>query len=212
MKKNTLLLLLSVLAAFVIVSCAKPEPKIPENVKEVQHKIDKALESEPTYSDLVEIRTLYDDLLKAEQEMVTNYDQIKELMKIDSNVVSCVYAVKYLRKNLKNPSSLQLYSAQCCSHEGKDVVKFKYSATNSYGGAITDDYYFVLTTPKEKNGQWSCKMDETFAAFILGDMIDYGSVSSQDIGKTDWTMYKGNAVNVDISQISDNIGMTIIDE
>ena len=48
----------------------------PSSVKDIQHKIDKALEEPPSYASLKEIQTEYDSLLMEEQQMVKNYDQI----------------------------------------------------------------------------------------------------------------------------------------
>ena len=62
-----------------------------EYVKDLQHKIDKALESDPSYEELIEIRDDYDELLKSEQEQIKNYDKIEEMFTVSEEVVAGVF-------------------------------------------------------------------------------------------------------------------------
>lgn len=82
-----------------------------EYVKDLQHKIDKALESDPSYEELIEIRDDYDELLKSEQEQIKNYDKIEEMFTVSEEVVAGVFAANALKERLKNPSSLKILSA-----------------------------------------------------------------------------------------------------
>lgn len=85
-----------------------------------------------------------------------------EYSTIDSNLVSCVYAANDLKDRLKNPNSLEIISAECYN-EGEDtIVKIEYSAENIVGGTKEDDYYCIVNTPTENNGQWYCTLKPIF--------------------------------------------------
>jgi outer membrane lipoprotein-sorting protein len=55
MRKMKVVFVCIVALCIMLSACASKETELPEMVRAVQHKIDKALESEPTYSDLLEI-------------------------------------------------------------------------------------------------------------------------------------------------------------
>ena len=187
----------------------------PEAVKTLQHKIDKALESEPTYEDIVEIMEEYDDLLKAEQDMITNYDKIEAMNKIDANVVSCVFAANKLKEHLKNPNSLEIIEAECGIDGDTIAVKLDYKADNSIGGSVEDEYYCLMDTPVENNDKWTCQLDAYFASLYNQEMIGslLGSNSrggdSQKEAKDHFDKYSDEVVEVSVDQIMDNIDMSI---
>ena len=193
------------------------EIEVPEDVRKLQHKIDKALESNPSYEDLLEIKEMYDDLLNAEQEMIENYDEIEKMFKVDSNTVACVFAVNKLKDQLKNPSSLEIISAKCYELVGTVYIWINYSASNSYGGTVESDYYCVVDNPTEENGQWSCKLDDLFATYYRMDILNaaMASLSSSSSSSNDSQEYaermfqKDTAKTVDPKRIMDNIDMYI---
>ena len=186
MKKIVSIILLTSLVACSILGCGK---KIPENVKEVQHKIDKALESEASYENVKEIQDLYNELLKEEQEMITDYEKIEEMYVIDENVAGSIFAAKTLKSLLKNPNSLELLSASCGKAEGKMVIKLEYVATNGFGGASDDDFYCLIEMPKEENGVWNCELEEAYSLVLDVDMYsillgtDYNSRKANEYGQ-----------------------------
>lgn len=211
MKKIISYILVMSLVAICITSCGGK----PESVKNLQHKIDKALESnEPSYDDIIEIINEYDGLLKEEQAMITNYDKIEEKNKIDANVVSCIFAANKLRAMLKNPNSLKLYSAKCYDDKVMVSIDLEYSAENNVGGTLEDHYYCLIDPPIENNGEWSCKLTDFFAAeykldVIKGELDDIGGRSSQKTAKDLYEISKDRAVTVNANQIMDNIDMPI---
>ena len=202
------------IAMTILLSACGSSSEVPENVKTLQHKIDKALESEPTYDDIAEIKELYDDLLKAEQEMITNYDKIEAMNKIDSNVVSCVFAANKLRDQLKNPNSLEILSAKCYENDGTVAIMIDYNASNDLGGTVEDYYYCLLDTPTEDNGTWSCKLDHLFAGECDLELVNAAlgsnsSTSSQETARKAFSKGESSAIEVNPSQIMDNIDMAI---
>lgn len=207
MKKKILSVFIVCMLCFGFTACGK---KVPEAVESLQHKIDKTLESEstPDYEDIVEIEELYDDLLNEEQSMITNYDKIKAMYAIDSNLVSCVYAANDLKDRLKNPNSLEIISAECYN-EGEDTtVKIEYSAENIVGGTKEDDYYCIVNTPTENNGQWYCTLKPIFYYVRTTN----GESEAQYNSMIRFSKGGDNVVEVNAKQIMDNLNMTIIDE
>jgi hypothetical protein len=199
--------------AIVFTACGnaskEPEaPEVPEAVKTLQHKIDKALESEPTYDDLIEIQEEYDDLLMAEQEMITNYDKIVAMNTIDSKLVSCVFAANRLKERLKNPSSLEINSAYCYESDMTDYVKINYSASNDLGGMKDGEYYCMTTIPTEKDGVWQCAYDSYYKVDLALDSM-MGSDNAQSTGKIEFLRYESNATEMTPKQIMDNIDLKI---
>lgn len=230
--KRVAVIALSVLMAFSMVACAgKVSEDVPENVKEVQHKIDKALESEPSYKDLKEIQELYDDLLNAEQEKVENYDKIEQLLKPSETDVACAYAVLNLKYQLSNPSSLVVNSANCSLSGGtmistgnKEVyVKIEYSAANGYGAMIDDTFYCVEECPKFVNGKWKCKLQDSYSRNYQLDLLNTlydvqmgQSGSHSEAQEKAQRAYENNAngepiVEVDVDRLNDSQSIAIED-
>ena len=226
--KRVAVVALGLLMAFSMVACAE---KVPENVKEVQHKIDKALESEPSYKDLKEIQELYDDLLSAEQEKIENYDKIEQLLKPSETDVACAYAVLNLKYQLSNPSSLVVNSANCSLSGGtmistgnKEVyVKIEYSAENGYGAMIDDTFYCVEECPKYVNGKWKCKLQDSYSRNYQLDLLNtlYDaqmglSGSHSEAQEKAQREYENNAngepiVEVDVDRLNDSQSIAIED-
>lgn len=227
--KRVAVVALSVLMAFSMVACTgKVSEDVPENVKEVQHKIDKALESEPSYKDLKEIQELYDDLLNAEQEKVENYDKIEQLLKPSETDVACAYAVLNLKYQLSNPSSLAVNSAKCSLSSGtagnKEVyVKIEYSAANGYGAMIDDTFYCVEECPKYVNGKWKCKLQDSYSRNYQLDLLNTlydaqmgRSGSHSEAQEKARQAYENNAkgqsiVKVDVDRLNDSQSIAIED-
>lgn len=226
--KRVAVVALSLLMAFSMVACAE---RVPENVKEVQHKIDKALESEPSYKDLKEIQKLYDELLSAEQEKVERYDKIEQLLQPSETDVACAYAVLNLRYELSNPSSLVVNSATCSLSGGtvistgnKEVyVKIEYSAANGFGAMIDDTFYCVEECPKFVNGKWECKLQDSYLRNYQLDLLNTlydaqmgRSGSHSEAQEKAQREYENNAngqpiVEVDVDRLNDIQSMAIDD-
>lgn len=226
--KRVAVVALSLLMAFSMVACAE---RVPENVKEVQHKIDKALESEPSYKDLKEIQELYDELLSAEQEKVERYDKIEQLLQPSETDVACAYAVLNLRYELSNPSSLVVNSATCSLSGGtvistgnKEVyVKIEYSAANGFGAMIDDTFYCVEECPKFVNGKWECKLQDSYLRNYQLDLLNTlydaqmgRSGSHCEAQEKAQGEYENNAngqpiVEVDVDRLNDIQSMAIED-
>lgn len=188
--------------------------EVPESVKTLQHEIDKALESNPTYEDIAKIKSEYNGLLNSEQAMITNYDKIEDMYPIDANVVSCIFAANQLKKQLKNPSSLDIINASCGNADGTIAIKLSYKASNNVGGAVENTYYCLVDTPKENNGSWSCKLDDLFSSYYNIELIN-GALGNKTKGNTSQGTAKEkydkakNIIDISVQQISDNIGMSI---
>lgn len=225
-KLVTIVLILSV--CLCVTGCANT----PEAVKTLQHKIDKALESEPKYDDLVKIQEEYDALLKAEQEMVKNYDKIQEMAKPDYYTVGCVFVIKnYLLDRLKSRESFKLLSAEC--YDRKDLVKgdrdiipikIKYSASNAYGGTVENELYSIVYRPDEKDGKWYCSLEKSYEiSYDLDVLRNYADAitgnsagktpksSSQEQAKREFSYgKKEEIVNLNPSKIMSNIDLEIV--
>lgn len=219
---------LSVLLALSMGACAE---KVPENVKEVQHKIDKALESEPSYKDLKEIQDLYDDLLNEEQEKVENYDKIESLLKPSETDVACAYAVLNLKEQLSNPSSLVINSAKCSLSPGTEIstgnktvyVKIDYSAANGFGAMLDDTFYCVEECPKFVSGRWKCKLEDSYSRNYQLDLLNtlYDAQMGQsrthnEAQEKAQRAYENNTnsepvVDVDIDRLNDSQSIAIED-
>lgn len=226
--KRVAVVALSLLMAFSMAACAE---RVPENVKEVQHKIDKALESEPSYKDLKEIQELYDELLSAEQEKVERYDKIEQLLQPSETDVACAYAVLNLRYELSNPSSLVVNSATCSlsgrtviSTGNKEVyVKIEYIAANGFGAMIDDTFYCVEECPKFVNGKWECKLQDSYLRNYQLDLLNTlydaqmgRSGSHSEAQEKAQREYENNAngqpiVEVDVDRLNDIQSMAIDD-
>lgn len=222
-KKCCVWLLLSVL---IVGLCAcssdfknKSDEKMSEEVRILQRKIDKALESEPSYEDLIEIRELYEDLLNAEQEQVTNYDRIEGMFSLSYETVACIYATNKLKENLKNPSTLNVISASCVKDSSFETlcIKIDYTADNNVGGTVEDEYYCMVDVPiKDENGNWSCKLDDLFEKFynlelLNGALRTSSRISSQDKARKEYNRYSDDATEVNAVQIMDNLNLSITD-
>lgn len=236
MRKKILLMMIAVCLLLSLSACSasaeqtvkeeateveETEVEIPEMVRSLQHKIDKALESEPTYDDIVEIQNEYDDLLMAEQAMIKNYDKIEKMVAIDENLVSCVYAAQKLQARLKNPSSLQIISAKCCNTPTKVAVKLDYSATNDLGGTVeSTDYCLVVPPTQNEQGEWTCYYDYLYATVLQGELIDALSESitgvSTRVGRSSDDIVRdsyeeGSAIEVNAHQVMDNLSLSILE-
>ena len=157
MKKRRMFFVCAVILCIMLSACASKEAELPEMVKAVQHKIDKALESEPTYADLLEIQDDYDELLKSEQELVKNYDRIEKMISeadasasSDDSLQYSIAAVNMLKKYLKHPDTLDIRKLEYGerTNEGVNVVHFvhiEFAAENEVGGNRIDEAMYSVT-------------------------------------------------------------------
>lgn len=197
-------------------------PKMSEEARAVQRKIDKALESEPTYEDLVEIQNGYDDLLLKEQETIQNYDKIEEQLKVTASDVAIIYSANQFKPKLKNPSSLEIISASVTpvdSEDGGYYVKLDYTATNGFGAAVEDIVYWEVDQPvyDEAADQWSCKTDDDFAEWMETDeLYEYFSgVEQNDCQEMTKSHYEFNLygeITANVEKIKNNLNMSILTE
>ena len=193
--------------------------EISEEVRTLQRKIDKALEVEPSYEDLIEIRELYEDLLNAEQEQVTNYDNIEKMFTLSDGTVACIYAANILKDNLKNPSTLNVISASCVKDTTFETIyiKIDYAADNNVGGTVENEYYCMVDVPiEDENGNWSCKLDDLFESsynleLINGMLGTSSGMSSQDTARQRYNSHSNDAIEVNAAQIMDNLDLPITD-
>lgn len=192
-----------------------------EEARAVQRKIDKALESEPTYEDLVEIQNDYDDLLLKEQETIKNYDKIEEQLKVTASDVAIIYSANQFKPKLKNPSSLEIISASVTpvnSEDGGYYVKLDYTATNSFGAALEDIVYWQVEQPvyDESTDQWSCKTNDDFAEWMEIDE-EYESltgIESNDCQEMTQIHYENSEygeIDANVEKIKNNLDMSISD-
>ncbi len=147
----------------------------PSSVKDIQHKIDKALEEPPSYASLKEIQTEYDSLLMEEQQMVKNYDQIQSMLKLNEDDIAGIFTAGKLQERLKNPNSIGLISVTKKEDDDKNlIVKIVYSANNSFGGTAESVYYTILTQPtyNEENDVWECGFERSFNTNVDLDNIN----------------------------------------
>lgn len=180
--------------------------EIPQEVKDLQRKIDKALETEPAYDSLKEIKSLYDELLNAEQAMIVNYDKIEEMFVLDELEIMTIYAVNDLKSGLKNPNTLELFSAEITKDLFLDfyVVYIEYSAENSLGGKVENSYYSVVESAQdEKTGEWLCKLEAVFDSQSV-----LNPTEAQKYAKKE---YEGNKeyFAMDVDKIKDNLDYPI---
>lgn len=221
MRKKVLNIVLVYLLMCFITGCGsnKEAERVPENVSIVQHKIDKALESEPTYKDIVEIKDLYDDLLYSEQELVKGYDKIEEMLQISSKDVACIFAIQTLKGNLKAPNSLEISAVNYMTYknnndEDRIGIQIEYSAQNSFGTNIADTYYCLETIPvyDEQSSTWLCDLDELFRAKSIYEEKYSGTVgsSSQSCAKSEFETAE-NVESMEIDKIIKNIDLKITD-
>ena len=176
---------------------------VPEAVSSLQHKIDKALESEPSYEDWIEIKEEYDDLLKAEQDMITGYDKVAAKFALDRETVACIATAQKLKGMLKNPSTLKITGVEVRKEKIKYIVKLDYSAENNVGGTVEDTYYCSFSDINEEDGKWTYRLDFVFTAFM-----DFDRQQSNFEDK----FKKGDAAgSVDLKMVQDNLNLTLIE-
>lgn len=213
MKKKLLCLVLVVMLAVSMIACSKT----PEEVEALQYRIDKAIETPQPYSELREIKSLYDALLMEHQEMIINYEQIESMLAITSEEVAAVFVVQKIQNRLVNPNSLEVISIQVGqSPSGYYNVCIEYSAENSMGGRIENSYYASVDVPTydESSQTWSCKYEDLFSSLeileVLGEVLETDSqVDSQAIAKDRFS--STSAINLEAEKVVDNIDMSIIE-
>lgn len=213
--KKISILVLALIISLLLCSCGgasqgNEETQKSEAVITLQHKIDKALESEPSYDDLMEIKNLYDDLLNDEQAQITNYDKIESMFSLSEETVGCIYATNKLMSQLKNPNSLNLISASCYSGSNSMYIKIEYSADNNLGGTVEDEYYCMVDIPTESNGIWTCELEEQFQIKYTLDLFN-GSNKAQTLARENYDKIANSAIEVSTNQIMDNIDLEIAD-
>lgn len=87
-----------------------------------------------------------DDKLWIEWEIKQNEDDVNQ------SEIACYQTLSLLSKMLKNPSSLQIHSIKSTETvkqndelvEGLIGIKIDYSAQNSFGGYVRDDFYAIV--------------------------------------------------------------------
>lgn len=170
--KKLITLFLAFAMCLSLCACGKG---VSDEVKAVQRKIDKALEGEPSYESLVEIRDLYENLPLEEQEQIKNYDKLEPLFQLNSEEVAAIFSINQIKSGLKNPSSMELLSVSSVVNTTNIAVKIDYTATNSAGGTTEKTTYYVVSIPTydEALDEWSCGLDEAFESQRNLEAIDY---------------------------------------
>ena len=213
MKKKLFSIVLVVILTVSMIACSK----IPEEVEDLQYRIDKAIETPQPYSELRVIRNLYNSLLIEHQEMIVNYDQIENMLAITSEEIAAVFVVQKIQNRLKNPNSLEVISVQVGqSASGYYNVCIEYSAENNIGGREEGSYYASVDAPTydESTQTWSCKYEDMFFSYesldVLGDILEMDSqIDSQGIAKDRFSMV--TATTLEVEKIVDNISMSIVE-
>ena len=213
--KKISIFVLALMMSLLLCSCGnttqgEEEIQTSQAVKTIQHKIDKALESEPTYDDVMEIKNLYNDLLKDEQAQIKNYDKIESMFSLSKEAVGCIYATNTLKENLKNPNSLNLITASCIIDSDEMYIKIEYSASNDVGGTVENDYYCVVDTPTENNGNWTCGLEHLFQVNYTLDLLNGGD-EAQSHAEDEYEHCTSTPTEVSVNQIMDNIDLEISD-
>ncbi|WP_022761970.1 hypothetical protein [Butyrivibrio sp. AD3002] len=162
MKKKLSIFVVSVVLAIAFIGCGKTETS--EMVKAVQHKIDKALESNPSYADLTEIVNDYDELLIAEQEQVKDFDKIEKKISDyqkaasnDESIQRSVRAIEMIKEQLKHPNSMEIRSIEYGEQTNDDIniakhVHIEFAADNEVGGsAVGAAMYTYIYYPNGDN-------------------------------------------------------------
>lgn len=145
---------------------AEETSSMSEEVRTVQRKIDKALESDLSYEKLVEIQNLYEELLSDEQKQIKNYNSFKALLQLDRADVAAILSINKLKELLENPSTLELLAVDCVTARYVDcmMVKINYTAANEYGIRSDATSYFTVDIPTYNymSKVWSCKLEDSF--------------------------------------------------
>lgn len=213
MKRITVWLLVLTISVGLC-ACGNTE-RLPEEVVAVQRKIDKALDEEPTYEDLMDIRESYDDLLKEEQASILNYDKIQDMFTLSEKDVAAIYTVHQLKDRLKIPSSLELLSVEVASETETMAVKVDYLAANDVGGMLEDTFYCLVDTPiyDAQSKQWSCKLEDLYDTYCNLEIID--SLQGHDLKRATSQEYARDeyedreAISVEVAKVTDNLELNI---
>lgn len=195
--------------------------QVSEEVKTVQRKIDKALESEPSYESLMEIRDLYESLLAKEQAQVENYDKLERLFQLNNEEVAGVFAINKLKGRLKNPSSLEVLSVNSITYIDTCMIKIDYTAENNVGGTKEGTYYCLVNAPTyDKNSnKWSCGLNSLFISKLSLEatssltQADLFKNESQRYAKEQYNKYDGSGktTTLEPAKLMDNIDLHIIE-
>lgn len=183
---------------------------MPERVEELQHKIDKALESEPTYSQILDIKQEYNDLLLSEQSMINNYDKILAINSVDANVACAVHTVDKLKKILKHPGSLEINSVQVSALDTTYliVVKIDYAAENDLGGMMYDEYYWEYSDVKNEGDKWTYTNDALQLYIKYQSVGGFNGQQPEEHAKEDFGKY-GKIIDIDKSLVIDNSDLVV---
>lgn len=137
---------------------------------------------------------------------------------INENDIAGIFAVRTLQETLKNPHSIKLFSVtKKEDSSGNIIVKIEYSAENSLGGSVENDYYTVLTKPNynQEEDVWSCGFEDGFNISVRLDDVN-GALSSlqnnsgnsqssaQKEAKRDYERIE-NEESLDVDKISNNL-------
>lgn len=189
---------------------------VSEEVRALQEKIDEALEGEPAYENLVEIRELYENLSAEEQEQVKNYDKFELLFQLNSTEVAGLFSINQLKGMLFDPSSFELLSIGAVASDTKVATKIDYKAEAVTGGIVEYTYYFVVDVPTydEASGEWSCGLDEEFVNRYDTEVSNL--FAGIDTAEADTSQYYAEAeyngvepVTLDVAKLNDNADLYI---
>lgn len=213
MKKKILSLVLVVMLAVSMIACSRT----PEEVEALQYRIDKAIETPQPYSELREIKSLYDALLMEHQEMIVNYEQIESMLELTPEEVVAVFIAQKLELKLANPNSLEIISIQVGKYEEISYnVCIEYSAENSMGARNEGFYYSIVDLPTydESTQTWTCKYNDAFDSLerldVLGGILESEyQVDSQAAAKKIFEEKSTTVTDIEAEKIVDNINLKI---
>jgi len=180
MKKKWIIGLIFAVLLVTMMACGSsaqepiPEEKtesLSEYVIAVQRKVDKALESNPTYSDLKKVKEAYDELLSSEQAQIKNYDKIEEMLELTDVEIAVIYGIQELKKYLVIPSSLDVKDILVVAFGSNYLVEMDFTSENKAGGSVENLYYVWMenAVKDESTGRWSCELSNLYKGYLIDD-------------------------------------------
>lgn len=211
--KRLSMLFLAMVMCLSLCACGS---SVSEEVRVLQEKIDKALEGEPAYENLVEIREQYENLSAEEQEQVENYDKVEQFLQLNSTEVAGIFSINQLKGMLFDPSSFELLSISGVASDTKVAIRIDYNAEAVTGGTVEGTYYFLVDVPTydEASDEWSCGLDEEFVNRYDTEVSNlFAGIDTEEADTSQYyaeAEYNGGTpVTLDIAKLSDNADLYI---